>query len=30
VVAAFGPEGMHIEDQLRLELGPDISSRLDG
>jgi hypothetical protein len=28
VVAAFGPDGMHIEDQLRLELGPDVSSHL--
>jgi hypothetical protein len=26
VSAAFGPEGMHVEDELRLELGHDIST----
>jgi hypothetical protein len=25
VTATFGPEGMHVEDELRLELGHDIS-----
>ena len=26
VTASFGPEGMHVEDELRLELGPDITT----